>query len=151
MTFAVFSSPIGPIGVEADDREILEIELLTKRTAFGTPNAVIVSFFDQLKRYFAGTLKDFTVPFTVKGTPFRSDVLRAIRSIPYGETITYRELAHRSGHPQAVRAVGGVCAANPFPLLIPCHRVIRSDGKWGNYQAGTDHKRFLIETEKRHR
>lgn len=79
---------------------------------------------------------------------FQKKVLKAVSLIPYGETRTYSDIANKIGHPKACRAVGQALANNPFPLIIPCHRVIRSNGDIGNYQAGKRMKKFLLELEK---
>ena len=150
MIYFVYPSPIGSIGILAEDGEILKIDLETPIKPSGKPESVVKTLVDELDRYFSGDLKNFSIPLVLKGEGFSQDVLHAIQTIPYGMTITYRELAIRSGHSRAIRAVGSVCAKNPFPLLIPCHRIIRSDGKIGNYQAGTERKRFLVDMEKSH-
>jgi len=80
-------------------------------------------------------------------TPFRRSVSRAAMTIPYGETWSYGQLARAAGTPGAARAVGGVMAANPFPIVVPCHRVIRSDGSLGGFTGGLDLKRRLLELE----
>ena len=80
-------------------------------------------------------------------TGFRSDVFRELARVPYGHTTTYKELAAKVGNPKAVRAVGGACANNPLPLLVPCHRVLRADGGLGGYRGGSEAKRFLLELE----
>ena len=102
----------------------------------------------QLAEYFAGQRRDFTVPLDLRGvTAFRGLVLRELAKVPYGRTTTYAELARAVGNPKAVRAVGSACATNPLPLLIPCHRVLRSDGQLGGYRGGVQAKRYLLELE----
>ena len=102
----------------------------------------------QLEEYFAGTRTSFDVPLDLEGLPpFRTKVLGALQHVPFGETITYKELAVDVDNPGAVRAVGTACARNPLPLLIPCHRVVRSDGHFGRYRGGEDMKRFLLALE----
>ncbi|PLA27578.1 methylated-DNA--[protein]-cysteine S-methyltransferase [Corynebacterium coyleae] len=102
----------------------------------------------QIAEYFAGELRAFDVPLNLDGvTEFRAEVLRALMEVPYGETTTYGELARAVGRPKAVRAVGSACATNPLPILIPCHRVLRSDGALGGYRGGTEAKRFLLALE----
>lgn len=81
-------------------------------------------------------------------TDFQKKVLKAVSLIPYGETRTYSDIAKKIGNPKASRAVGSVLANNPFPIIIPCHRVIRSDGDIGNYQGGRKMKEFLLDLEK---
>lgn len=103
---------------------------------------------EQIAQYFAGERKAFDVPLNLDGvTEFRAEVLRALMEVPYGETTTYGELARAVGRPKAVRAVGSACATNPLPILIPCHRVLRSDGALGGYRGGTEAKRFLLALE----
>lgn len=103
---------------------------------------------EQLAEYFAGARSNFDVLLDLDGLPpFRTTVLRALQHVPFGETITYRGLAVAVDNPGAVRAVGTACARNPLPLLIPCHRVVRSDGHLGRYRGGEDMKRFLLALE----
>ncbi len=87
------------------------------------------------------------VPVDVRGTPFQRRVWRVLRSIPRGQTRTYAEVARRLGRPGAARAVARACASNPVALLVPCHRVVRSDGSLGGYRWGTWRKRMLLERE----
>ncbi|MCG7456613.1 methylated-DNA--[protein]-cysteine S-methyltransferase [Corynebacterium sp. c24Ua_83] len=104
----------------------------------------------QLGEYLAGERRDFTVPVDLGGvtTPFRRRATQALAQIPYGETITYAQLAALAGNPRAVRAAASACARNPLPILYPCHRVIRSDGSLGEYRGGTETKRALLEMER---
>lgn len=103
----------------------------------------------QLGEYLAGERREFTVPVDLSGvtTPFRRRALEALAQIPYGETITYAQLAALAGNPRAVRAAASACARNPLPILYPCHRVIRSDGRLGEYRGGAETKRALLEME----
>lgn len=104
----------------------------------------------QLGEYLAGERREFTVPVDFSGvtTPFRRRATQALAQIPYGETITYAQLAALAGNPRAVRAAASACARNPLPILYPCHRVIRSDGSLGEYRGGTETKRALLEMER---
>ena len=102
----------------------------------------------QLKAYFAGELQDFTLPVKIGGTPFQQTVWKTLLTIPYGETIPYKELAVRIGNPKAIRAVGGANNKNPISIILPCHRVIGSDGKLVGYGGGLDAKKFLLNLEK---
>jgi len=102
---------------------------------------------EQLLSYFDGVLKTFTVPTDPEGTPFQQKVWKTLREIPYGETISYRQLARISGNPRAARAVGGANGRNPIPIILPCHRVIASDGSLGGYSGGTGIKRILLAHE----
>ena len=101
----------------------------------------------QIAEYLAGKRKSFSVPIRMEGTEFRKKVWNELLKIPYGATITYKELAQRIGSPNACRAVANACGANPLPILIPCHRVIASGSKLGGYTGGIDIKQALIELE----
>jgi methylated-DNA-[protein]-cysteine S-methyltransferase len=105
----------------------------------------------QLDLYFQGRLKQFTLKLAPKGTAFQLDVLRALQEVPYGETISYGELAQRIGRPKASRAVGAANARNPLPIVIPCHRVIGSDGSLVGFGGGLEIKRKLLDLERTHR
>ena len=112
---------------------------------------VIADAISQISEYLSGARKDFSVPLRLEGTEFQVKVWNEMRRIPYGETITYKELARRIGSPDACRAVANACGANPFPILIPCHRVVASGGKTGGYTGGLDIKLGLLEIEKQNR
>jgi len=102
----------------------------------------------QLRAYFAGELRDFDVPLAPEGTAFQQNVWRRLCEIPYGETVSYGELARRIGNPKASRAVGLANGANPIPIIIPCHRVIGSDGSLTGFGGGLDSKRWLLDLER---
>ncbi|RMF65534.1 MAG: methylated-DNA--[protein]-cysteine S-methyltransferase [Bacteroidetes bacterium] len=101
----------------------------------------------ELNAYFAGRLRAFTVPVTTRGTPFQQAVWAALRSVPYGQTCSYGALARQLGRPAAVRAVARANGANPVALLIPCHRIIGSDGSLTGYGGGLWRKRWLLRHE----
>lgn len=103
---------------------------------------------DQLDAYFAGTLRDFDLPLQMQGTPFQLSVWKALRDIPYGQTISYGELARRIGNPKGSRAVGLANGANPIPIVVPCHRVIGSDGKLTGFGGGLKTKEALLTLER---
>lgn len=102
----------------------------------------------QLDEYFDGDRRRFDVPLDWRlSRGFRREVLRATALIPYGETASYREVATRAGSPRAVRAAGTALAVNPLPIVVPCHRVVRSDGQLGLYRGGPEAKATLLELE----
>jgi len=103
----------------------------------------------QLDSYFAGGLKQFDLPLAPEGTPFQLKVWQRLCEIPYGETMSYGELARRIGNPNASRAVGLANGANPIPIVIPCHRVIGSNGKLTGYGGGLPIKEKLLALERR--
>lgn len=102
----------------------------------------------QLDIYFTGRLKEFTVRLSPQGTPFQLSVLRGLQGVPYGETVSYGELARRIGKPKASRAVGAAIARNPLPIVIPCHRVIGSNGSLTGFGGGLDIKQALLDLER---
>lgn len=101
----------------------------------------------ELHEYFAGQRREFTFPLDLRGTPFQLQCWRALREIPYGETRTYADLARAVGRPHAYRAVGMANHRNPIAIVVPCHRVIASDGTLCGYGGGLDTKRKLLELE----
>lgn len=104
----------------------------------------------QLGKYLRGELKRFNCPLVFKGTPFQRRVWSELAKIPYGETRSYKEIAEAIGHPKAYRAVGNANGQNSIPLIIPCHRVIQSDGGLGGFGHGVEVKQQLLDFEKTH-
>jgi len=116
------------------------------------PQGVLKDWHDRvaqaLEDYFAGNPASFdSLDLDQQGTPFQLRVWQELRKIPYGETVSYQELARRLGNPKAARAVGQALGANPLPLIIPCHRVIAGNGSLGGYSSGLDRKRRLLRHE----
>jgi len=109
----------------------------------------ILTAVTQLHEYFNGVRQAFDFPMNPRGTDFQKSVWTALIAIPYGETRTYRAIAEQIGNPKAVRAVGMANNRNPLPIVVPCHRVIGSNGALVGYAGGLDVKRFLIDLEKR--
>src|SRR5262249_54668748 len=100
--------------------------------------------------YFAGQLRKFDLPLRMKGTAFQLAVWRALRDIPYGVTTSYGELARRVGNPKGSRAVGLANGSNPIAIIVPCHRVIGSNGKLTGYGGGLNNKETLLALERKH-
>jgi len=159
----LIESPLGPLlaaasdeGIcllEYTDRRMLEHNLATMRQRFAS--AVVPGDHKWLKRlraeladYFAGKLREFSVPLAPRGTPFQEKVWRELRNIPHGETIAYDELAQRIGQPTAQRAVARANGMNRICILIPCHRVIGKDGSLTGYGGGLWRKRLLLDLER---
>ena len=106
----------------------------------------------ELEEYFSGSRRQFTVPLDLRlARGYRRDVLRHLTGIGYGQTLTYAAVAAATEHPRAVRAVGSACATNPIPVIVPCHRVLRSDGSLGGYLGGPSVKQSLLDLEAGHR
>jgi O-6-methylguanine DNA methyltransferase len=102
---------------------------------------------EELDAYFRGQLREFKCDLDLKGTSFQKKVWEALRGIPYGQTRSYGEIARTVGNPKAVRAVGSANGANPVPIIVPCHRVIQSNGSLGGFGGGLDLKKSLLEGE----
>lgn len=140
------STPFGPMClVEADG-----VLVRFFRGCGGTDaSPLLVEAEKQLSEYFAGTRREFALPLAPVGTEFQRKVWDALRTIPYGETRSYGEIAAQIGNPKAGRAVGMANNRNPLPILIPCHRVIGADGTLVGYGGGLDVKSALLELEHR--
>lgn len=104
---------------------------------------------EQVEEYLAGTRQCFTLPFRFRGTDFQQRVWQALLAIPYGQTRTYADIATYIGNPNAARAVGAACRANPLHLIIPCHRVVGSNGNLTGYAGGVDRKSELLSLERK--
>jgi methylated-DNA-[protein]-cysteine S-methyltransferase len=149
-------SPIGRLLLAGDDSELRLIQFPEgKRAQEPQPGWVpgerpLSDVVRQLKAYFAGKLQEFDLNLRMDGTPFQQGVWRALRDIPYGETISYGELARRVGNPKGSRAVGHANGANPIPIVVPCHRVIGSNGKLTGFGGGLPTKEKLLTLERDH-
>jgi methylated-DNA-[protein]-cysteine S-methyltransferase len=104
----------------------------------------------QLTEYFDGKRREFDLPLRLNGTEFQLSVLEALQNIPYGETMSYSDIAQRIGRPKAVRAVGAANGRNPIPIIVPCHRVIGSHGDLTGFGGGLDTKEALLRLEAEH-
>jgi methylated-DNA-[protein]-cysteine S-methyltransferase len=153
--FAHVNSPVGILTLAADDAGLRQINFRCD----GQPAPVDSSWVEdastfseatrQLLAYFAGELEDFDLPLAPLGTAFQQKVWSELRNIPYGQTISYGELAGRIGNPKASRAVGLANGSNPIPIIIPCHRVIGANGKLTGYGGGLEIKEKLLALERR--
>jgi methylated-DNA-[protein]-cysteine S-methyltransferase len=153
--YTQIESPLGPLLLAADGEGLREILFAKgKRAALPDPSwredrAPLKETIHQLHAYFTGELEAFTLPLAPQGTSFQLDVWRRLCEIPYGKTISYGELARRIGNPKASRAVGLANGSNPIPIIIPCHRVIGSNGKLTGYGGGLPIKEKLLALERR--
>ena len=150
---AVFETPVGSLVARAGEDGLSELLFVRRgrqaNPSSGSPSArrIIRAIEMQLSEYFDGKRKTFDVPLRPHGPPFHMRVWNALIGIPYGETISYGELAMRIGDPTAARAVGAANGANPIVIIIPCHRVIGSSGKLVGYGGGLWRKRTLLDLE----
>lgn len=147
-------SPIGPLGVGEEDGAITLILFAGQQPPEGYregETSLLREAWAQLERYFAGELRQFSLPLAPAGTPFQQAVWRALEEIPYGETRSYGEIASQVGRPKASRAVGAANHRNPIPIVIPCHRVIGAGGTLTGYGGGLDRKKLLLDLERQNR
>ncbi len=153
--YSTVNSPVGPLTVCCTGKGLLRLDRGTApptdraasrfewvESAKGTQQAV-----RELKEYFAGRRREFTVTLDLRGTRFQVRVWKALQTIPYGQTRSYRDIARQVGRPLAYRAVGQANHRNPVSIIVPCHRVVAADGTLGGYGGGLGMKRFLLELE----
>ncbi len=160
MTFSCrIDSLVGPLTVVSNesavtaihfgdfsDRPVPKVHILPPDSA-ELPD-VLQQAVRELTEFFAGTRRNFTVPLAPVGTPFQQQVWRALQTIPYGATCSYRDIARLIGRPAACRAVGMANHCNPIPIIIPCHRVVGADGRLTGYAGGLTIKSRLLQFER---
>jgi methylated-DNA-[protein]-cysteine S-methyltransferase len=144
---AFLKTPIGYLEVTATDRGIRSLYFIDFRVRVKRVPAALKDCINQLKEYFDGKRTAFDLPLDPEGSPFQQKVWKELLTVPYGQTISYLELARRSGDVKALRAVGGANANNPVSIIIPCHRIIGMDGKLVGYGGGLWRKKWLLEHE----
>jgi methylated-DNA-[protein]-cysteine S-methyltransferase len=152
--YQYMDSPVEPLLLAADDNGLYLIEFHSPRHPMARlekwtegKNSILDMTRAQLDEYFSGTRKQFDLPLAPQGTPFQTEVWHTLATIPYGETISYAQLAQRVGKPTAMRAVGAANGRNPLPIVLPCHRVIGADGSLTGFGGGLPTKQFLLELE----
>jgi len=155
MVYTQIDSPLGSLLLAADAAGLRQILFVNGRhpakpkASWKEDRAPLKETIHQLQAYFAGELENFDLQLAPEGTPFQLAVWHRLCDIPYGETISYGELATRIGNPKASRAVGLANGSNPIPIVIPCHRVIGSNGKLTGYGGGLPFKEKLLALERR--
>ena len=154
-------TPVGVLRVTASERGVTAVERVSRASVASRAKVLTRTRVStrakrhadravrQLREYFAGTRRNFTVPLDLEGTEFQQQAWAAMCSIRYGSTVSYAQQAKAIGKPKAVRAVGSANGANPVPIIVPCHRVIASDGSLGGYALGLTMKRYLLALEHR--
>jgi methylated-DNA-[protein]-cysteine S-methyltransferase len=149
--YQYFDSPLGRLRLLAAEGQLRGIEFEGRHGKGGLaaddPHGVLADCARQLERYFSGERTRFTLSLGPRGTAFQQLVWGALRDIPYGELRSYRDIAQRIQRPRAVRAVGAANGRNPIPIVIPCHRVIGSDGSLTGFAGGLQTKRRLLQLE----
>ncbi len=144
--------PIGRLGIGEENGKVVFILFANQECPAlceVAKTAVIDQAITQLNEYFGGKRKQFDLPLDLTGTEFQRLVWEALQTIPYGETLSYKDVAVKVGRPKATRAVGMANHHNPIPIVVPCHRVVGSDGSLTGFGGGLSVKRFLLDHEKR--
>jgi methylated-DNA-[protein]-cysteine S-methyltransferase len=146
---AYFKSPIGILKISADEKGIREIEFVKKedKSIQKSSSKIIQDCIKQLDEYFQGKRKSFELKLKPEGTEFQKKVWKELLKIPYGKTLSYGEVSRRIKNQKAVRAVGQAIGRNPISIIVPCHRVIGSDGDLTGYASGLWRKKWLLKLE----
>ena len=144
---AFLKTPLGFLEINGSEKGISKIEFINMRVRINRVPAILKPCVTELKEYFTGERKDFTISLDLSGSDFQLKVWNELLKIPYGTTISYLELAKRMGDARAMQAVGGANGANPVVILVPCHRVIGSNGRLVGYGGGIKRKKWLLEHE----
>ncbi|MDP4199474.1 MAG: methylated-DNA--[protein]-cysteine S-methyltransferase [Bacteroidota bacterium] len=146
-----FNSPIGLIAIRADENGIRSMVFVEEDKSIEAydPSPIVERCIAQLTEYFSGTRTKFDLPLAPDGTEFEKQVWEELERIPFGETCSYLDIAKRLDNAKAIRAVGRANGANPIAIIIPCHRVIGSDGRLAGYSGGLWRKRWLLDHEAR--
>ena len=142
-----FNSPLGFLVLKSDGQSVTSVSFSENELQEQNPCDILLLCQAQLERYFAGKLLIFDLPLSPEGTEFQQKVWTELLKIPYGETITYMDLAIRLGDAKAIRAAGTANGRNPIAILIPCHRVIGAGNKLTGYAGGIWRKKLLLELE----
>lgn len=148
MKFAFYNSLIGFIRIGYNNEGICSLKTCEIEDGENEPSELTERAFGQLEEYFSGKRKVFDLPFKMNGTAFQMKVWQELLKIPYGDTVSYSEIAERIGCPEGARAVGGAVHNNPLWIIVPCHRVVGKNGKLTGYAGGTEMKKTLLELEK---
>lgn len=148
-------SPLGPLRLLANDEGLCGIYYQEHKNApeldcrANSEHSILKEAQQQLSEYFSGRRQEFSLPLALEGTPFMLSVWNALAGIPYGTTLTYGQLAQNIGSPKAFRAVGRTNGLNPVSIVLPCHRVVGSNGKLTGYAGGLANKEWLLDHERR--
>ena len=143
-----FHSPLGWIEIKASTDAVTSVILCDKRNDRCDDSPILSECVRQLSEYFDGSRKSFDLPVRQQGTDFQQNVWKSLTDIPFGKTVSYGYIAEKTGNPKAVRAVGAANGKNRVWIIVPCHRVIGSDGSLTGYAGGLERKKWLLEHEK---
>lgn len=143
----LIDSPIGPLTLSGTETALTKLTFGDVRQAGTCSAPVLEQAARELSEYFSGTRREFTVPLAPEGSDFQQKVWAALRSVPYGTTASYKDIAVQTGKPGAAVAVGQANSKNPIPIIIPCHRIIGANGKLTGYTGGLHIKKALLRLE----
>lgn len=149
MKTAILNSPLGRIEINGDNSGIASVIFLDSEEIdiSETIPSELMEAVTQLKEYFDGEREEFSLKLSPKGTDFQKRVWDELQKIPYGKTLSYQQIANELGDPKVIRAAASANGKNPISIIIPCHRVIGSDGSLTGYSGGLDRKKWLLEHE----
>ncbi len=147
--FAFYNTEVGLIKIGYTDTAVFALSVVDRIDAPDQPSELSEQVYVEIKEYLAGKRRSFDFKYELYGTEFQMSVWRALAGIPYGQTRTYQQMAEAVGNPRACRAVGMACNKNPLMIVIPCHRVVGSDGSLTGYAGGLEMKKHLLELERR--
>ena len=145
----ILQSPVGYLSIEADHAAVRSISFCDEMSTRQNPSRLTTKAAEELNAYFEGHLNEFSIPLDPTGTEFERSVWSALTKIPFGTTCSYLDVSRRINNPKAIRAVGRANGANPIAIIVPCHRVIGSDGSLTGYAGGIWRKRWLLDHEAR--
>lgn len=148
MYLEVYESPIGTLYISADDNYLLSVTM-DKSDLTINANDITQNTIKQLIAYFNHEIDHFVLPLIFNQTEFSNQVLKELANVAYGTQISYAELAERSQRFKAVRAVGSICNKNPYLIIVPCHRIVKSNGEIGAYAYGSSIKQWLLDHEQK--
>jgi len=153
--FSILKTDLGSFGILVNESDLLKVILPNKINLIsieitnpGSYKPIMHNVIEQLNQYFMGIRKQFEISLKLEMPPFYKKALKEVSEIPYGQTFSYKNIAKKLNNPRAYRAVANANAANPIPIIIPCHRVIQSNGDLGNYGGGRKLKQSLVQIEK---
>jgi methylated-DNA-[protein]-cysteine S-methyltransferase len=158
LSYKLLASPVGGLKLVASEQGLAAIlwqndnprRVRLANLVENSAHQILLRTERELKEYFSGKRKEFTVPLDLRGTPFQKQVWEALLGIGFGETRTYGQLASQLGNPKATRAVGAANGRNPIAIIVPCHRLVGFDGKLTGFAGGLDAKAHLLQLECQH-
>lgn len=146
-----YSSPVGTIELKSEGESLTSLIFSDsdQSSSLVLENTLLHQIFSQLDDYFAGNLTSFNIPMEPAGTDFQKEVWKFLQTVPFGQTMSYMEMSKQMGDPKKIRAIANANAKNPISILIPCHRIIGSDGSLTGYAGGLHRKKWLLEHEQK--